>query len=689
MAHSGMLTRENSMGNMSGRTIGASVRSESKGYSRHSSSMRVEQDPDVESGRWSFMDQMAMIPRSSELGPERKSNMSRFGSKRSQLSQSPLDMLAAGLDIACLPFFDLTVRNLDYKVTVKTKEQGTIQKTLLNNVSAEAYHGQILAVVGPSGSGKTTFLDAIAGRISKKSLQGEILVNGEPTNESFNRISGYVMQDDALFPHLTVRETLMYSARLRIPGHLSLTEKRNRVENMIITLGLKQCADTRVGNEIVRGVSGGEKRRVSIGADLIHDPAVLFLDEPTSGLDSTSALSVMQKLARMAQSGRRTVVLTIHQPSYRILDTIERVLVLGSGNVIFHGVHSQLKDHFCALGRTMPEFVNVIEYALDTIEDYQRSSEGLQPLINLELSHKNNQSDLEVLIEIDQQSGVSEVPPQYATSLWSECWVLSGRNFKNICRTPELFLSRTGMMVVVALTLGTLFLHAKVGKLEGITQRTAYLSFTLALIMFTSTESIGPFLEERQIFVRETSRGAYRAGPYVLSGAVVILPFLFFLALLYSTVSYWLVGLVAEASAFIFFSFILFLSLCSANSFVIFFSGLVPNFTIGLSLVCGSIAYFFLFSGFFIDRKSIPDYWLWMHYMSLFKYPFEALLQNEFGRLNNVVWEGAVTSHDIVEKLAPGKIHQWINIMAILIQFTGYRILFWLTLKYFSKSIRK
>lgn len=104
------------MGNMSGRTIGGSVRTESKGYSRHSSSMRVEQDPDVESGRWSFMDQQ--IPRSSELGPERKSNMSKFGSKRSQLSQSPLDMLAAGLDIDCLPFYDLAVRNLDYKVRI-------------------------------------------------------------------------------------------------------------------------------------------------------------------------------------------------------------------------------------------------------------------------------------------------------------------------------------------------------------------------------------------------------------------------------------------------------------------------------------------------------------------------------------------------------------------------------------------
>lgn len=128
---------------------------------------------------------------------------------------------------------------------------GTSRKTLLNNICAQAFHGQILAVVGPSGSGKTTFLDALAGRISLSSLEGAVYANGEMIDESFKRISGYVMQDDALLPMLTVRETLMYSARLRLPGLMAYDEKKTRVENMINQLGLKQCADTRVGNEKV------------------------------------------------------------------------------------------------------------------------------------------------------------------------------------------------------------------------------------------------------------------------------------------------------------------------------------------------------------------------------------------------------------------------------------------------------
>ncbi|BBN10593.1 ATP-binding cassette, subfamily G (WHITE), member 2 [Marchantia polymorpha subsp. ruderalis] len=610
-------------------------------------------------------------------------SLGKFGS---QNSVSALDMIANGLDVEDIPYYDLFVRNLSYKVTVKSKG-GTSRKTLLNNICAQAFHGQILAVVGPSGSGKTTFLDALAGRISLSSLEGAVYANGEMIDESFKRISGYVMQDDALLPMLTVRETLMYSARLRLPGLMAYDEKKTRVENMINQLGLKQCADTRVGNEKIRGVSGGERRRVSIGADLIHDPPVLFLDEPTSGLDSTSALNVMQNLQNMAKAGRRTVVLTIHQPSYRILETINRVLVLGRGNVIFHGYHAGLKQHFETMGRTMPEYVNVIEYALDTIEEYQSSAEGLEPLINLQLVNKRVEDLEQDMVKSEDQNFPADPHPEYATSAISEVYVLSSRNFKNVMRTPELFYSRCGMMVCVALTMGTLFLQARISE-KGARQRVSFISFTLALLIFTSVEAMGIFLEERQIFIRETSRGAYRAATYVISGAIVIIPFLMILAIVFSTISYWLVGLVAEPGPFFFFTLTVFLVLLVANSFVSFVSGLVPNFTVGNSLCSAVIAYFFLFSGFFIERNNIPKYWIWLHYLSLFKYPFESMLENEFGHIQGT-WYGDVDSNTILSQYSAGKVHQWINILVMIIFFVGYRVMFWLILKYFTKSIRK
>lgn len=137
------------------------------------------------------------------------------------------------------------------QVAVKSKERKETQKTLLNSVNAEAYHAEIMAIVGPSGSGKTTLIDALAGRVASSSLEGAIFVNGELIDESFKRISGYVMQDDNLFPMLTVRETLLYSARLRLSSEMSLLEKKTRVDNMIRQLGLLDCADTIVGNDKV------------------------------------------------------------------------------------------------------------------------------------------------------------------------------------------------------------------------------------------------------------------------------------------------------------------------------------------------------------------------------------------------------------------------------------------------------
>ncbi|KAL2653768.1 hypothetical protein R1flu_021896 [Riccia fluitans] len=620
-----------------------------------------------------------------DLSQSRRPSLGKFGSVN---SVSALDMIACGLDLKHIPYYDLSVRNLTYKVTVKTQATGPVRKTLLNNISAKAFHGQILAVVGPSGSGKTTFLDALAGRISLRSLEGAVYANGETIDESFKRLSGYVMQDDALFPMLTVRETLLFSARLRLPGNMAYEEKQMRVENMINQLGLKRCADTRVGNEKIRGVSGGERRRASIGSDLIHDPPVLFLDEPTSGLDSTSALNVMENLQTMAKSGKRTVVLTIHQPSYRILETINRVLVLARGNVIYHGYNDGLKQHFETLGRTMPEFVNVIEYALDTIEEYQKSPESLEPLVNIQLANKKAEDMEQSITETPEDESFQIDPhPQYATSALSEICVLSSRNLRNITRTPELFISRAGMMLVVALTLGTLFLRVKMNQ-EGVRQRTSFISFTLALLIFTSVEAMGTFLQERQIFIRETSRGAYRASTYVISGALVIVPFLMILAVIYSSVAYFMVGFVAEAGAFFFFTFIVFLVLLAANSFVSFVSGIVPNFIVGNSLCSAVISYFFLFSGFFIDRDNIPKYWIWLHYLSLFKYPYESLLTNEFGHINGF-WYGNVDSNTLLSEFSAGKVHQWLNILVMVIFFVGYRFLFWIILKYFTKSIRK
>ncbi|CAM9491146.1 unnamed protein product, partial [Phaeothamnion confervicola] len=188
--------------------------------------------------------------------------------------------------------------------------------------------------MGASGAGKSTMLDILAARIPPVLYEGSYLCNGSPIDASFKRMSGYVMQDDALFPLLTVRETLRYAALLRIPN-MSQTNKWQIVEDTITSLKLTNAADTIVGDHRTRGVSGGERRRVSIGVDIVHQPAVIFLDEPTSGLDSTTALQIVETLRDICKRDR-TVAMTIHQPSMRVFTTFDRVMFMSRGFLVYN-----------------------------------------------------------------------------------------------------------------------------------------------------------------------------------------------------------------------------------------------------------------------------------------------------------------------------------------------------------------
>ena len=174
-------------------------------------------------------------------------------------------------------------------------------------------------------------------------ILGYVTTNGQQVNKrSFRKESGYVMQSDALFPLLTVRETIQYAAKLRVSADKSNAEKLELADAIIRLLRLENVADTIVGDDDNRGLSGGEKRRVSIAVDIVHFPSIIFLDEPTSGLDSTTALSVVDSLKALAETLNCTVVMTIHQPSARLFALLDRVLFLAAGRTTFAGTTSEL-----------------------------------------------------------------------------------------------------------------------------------------------------------------------------------------------------------------------------------------------------------------------------------------------------------------------------------------------------------
>lgn len=525
-------------------------------------------------------------------------------------------------------------------------------KVLLNDISGEARDGEILAVLGASGSGKSTLVDALANRIAKGSLKGSVTLNGEPLESRLLKvISAYVMQDDLLFPMLTVEETLMFAAEFRLPRTLSKSKKRMRVQALIDQLGLRNAAKTVIGDEGHRGVSGGERRRVSIGIDIIHDPIILFLDEPTSGLDSTSAYMVVKVLQRIAQSGS-IVVMTVHQPSYRILGLLDRLLFLSRGQTVYSGSPTSLPLFFSEFGHPIPENENRTEFALDLIRELEGSPGGTRSLVEFNKSWqsmkqgaRNSEPDRNGL-SLKEAIGASisrgklvsgatndaspaSMVPTFANPFWIEMAVLSKRSITNSRRMPELFGIRLGAVLVTGFILATMFWQLD-NSPKGVQERLGFIAFAMSTTFYTCADALPVFLQERYIFMRETAYNAYRRWSYVLSHSLTALPALVLLALAFSATTFFAVGLDGGFSGFLFYFLIIFASFWAGSSFVTFLSGVVPHVMLGYTIVVAILAYFLLFSGFFINRDRIPSYWIWFHYLSLVKYPYEGVLQNEF-----------------------------------------------------------
>ncbi|ESQ52371.1 hypothetical protein EUTSA_v10016295mg [Eutrema salsugineum] len=571
---------------------------------------------------------------------------------------------APASSISSSPFV-LSFNDLTYSVKIRKKfeplaccgkssnDSAVNTKILLNNISGEAHEGEMMAVLGASGSGKSTLIDALANRIAKDSLRGSITLNGEVLESSLQKvISAYVMQDDLLFPMLTVEETLMFSAEFRLPRSLSKKKKKARVQALIDQLGLRSAAKTVIGDEGHRGVSGGERRRVSIGIDIIHDPIILFLDEPTSGLDSTSAYMVIKVLQRIAQSGS-IVIMSIHQPSYRIMGLLDRLIFLSRGNTVYSGSPTHLPQFFSEFEHPIPENENKTEFALDLIRELENSAGGTKTLVEFHKqwrakqasSYDNNNRNPNVSLKeaitasisrgklvsgaTNSSSNLTSSFQTFANPFWIEVIVIGKRSILNSRRQPELLGMRLGAVMVTGIILATMFTKLD-NSPKGVQERLGFFAFAMSTTFYTCAEAIPVFLQERYIFMRETAYNAYRRSSYVLSQSIISIPSLIFLAASFAATTFWAVGLAGGASGFLFFFLTILASFWAGSSFVTFLSGVVSNVMLGFTVVVAILAYFLLFSGFFISRDRIPLYWIWFHYLSLVKYPYEGVLQNEF-----------------------------------------------------------
>jgi len=221
-------------------------------------------------------------------------------------------------------------------------------RTILNDVSGSAFPGQMVAIMGPSGSGKTSLLNILAGRANAASSDGYVTLNGDVINKTLRRRISYVTQEDIFFPNLTVEQTLKFAAELRLKE--SFDVKMQIVDDIINALDLRKCATTIIGGNLIRGISGGEKKRVSIANELLTDPSVLLLDEPTSGLDSNTAFDLICSLKKYVSQFHKTLILTIHQPSAQVFFKFDTLILLQEGHIAYYGSPNDVIDDFAEMG---------------------------------------------------------------------------------------------------------------------------------------------------------------------------------------------------------------------------------------------------------------------------------------------------------------------------------------------------
>ncbi|KAF3035107.1 hypothetical protein E8E12_004207 [Didymella heteroderae] len=512
-------------------------------------------------------------------------------------------------------------------------------KKILDDVSADLPCGTLTAIIGGSGSGKTSLLNQMSGRMkgNRISTSGHTLFNGSEDISSIR--SAYVIQQDILLPTLTVRETLTYAAQLRLPSSVTQAKRKQLVEEVIAQLSLKEAAETRIGNHAHKGCSGGEKRRTSLGVQLLSNPSLLWLDEPTTGLDSTSAFQVVKTLQNLARQGR-TIIVTIHQPRSEIWSLFDNVILLTRGSPAYAGSAEHCLDYFASLGHEMPPFTNPAEHLIDVVSVDNRSEEAeavaeerVQHIkaawrqhCNSGLGEKQHQDGFAV----SNEHNIKSLTPRHSGML-QQIRVLTSRTWVVTIRDPMGMFGSLLEAISMAIITGWIFLHVD-GSLSGIRSRQGALYNAAALqgylILLFETYRL---TDDIQLFDEEARQGVVSIPAFLISRRLAR----FFIEdlpvpLIFSVVYYFMVGFRADDRQFLTFFSVILLEHYIAVCFAMVCVAISRNFA-GASLVA-NLAYTLqsMACGYFIQSNTIPIYVRWTKWTAYVFYAFGALCANEF-----------------------------------------------------------
>lgn len=533
-------------------------------------------------------------------------------------------------------------RNITCTLSDKSRK---LTRFLLTNASGEAKAGRLLAIMGPSGSGKTTLLNVLAGQLAaspRLHLTGQLYVNGSPFYMASPKIA-FVRQEDLFFSQLTVRETLSLAVELQLSKVSNPEDREKYVNDLIFRLGLVSCAESIVGDAKVRGISGGEKKRLSVACEMIASPSVIFADEPTTGLDAFQAEMVMETLRQLAQAGH-TVVCSIHQPRGSIYTKFDDLILLSEGAVVYAGpAQEEPLVYFAEQGFVCQEHVNPAEFFADLISIDYSSSESehlsrkrIDDMIEVFANKFSTMPDLkdgnlEFGMETDKVSMKSRRKAvTRKVGLWKQFQLLLKRAWMQATRDGPTNKVRARMSIASALIFGSIFWRMGLSQ-TSIQDRMGLLQVAaINTAMAALTKTVSVFPKERAIVDRERAKGSYALGPYLFAKLLAEIPVGAAFPLVFGVILYPMARLHPSLLRFGTFSSIVTVESFAASAMGLTVGAMAPTTEAAMALGPSLMTVFLVFGGYYVNSENTPTVFRWIPRISLIRWAFQALCINEF-----------------------------------------------------------
>eukprot|EP01018_Ginkgo_biloba_P031440 Gb_04573 [translate_table: standard] len=642
------------------------------------------------------------IKSTAEVQIQDMANTSNTRESFSEGSNSAMSM--AAMRGMILPFQPLAIsfQNVQYFVDmpVEMKEQGVEEKRLhlLRDVTGAFRPGILTALMGISGAGKTTLMDVLAGRKTGGYIEGDICISGFPkVQETFARISGYCEQNDIHSPQVTVHESLIYSAWLRLVPEIDAKTKKLFVKEVMQLVELDELKDALVGIPGVSGLSTEQRKRLTIAVELVANPSIIFMDEPTSGLDARAAAIVMRAVRNTVDTGR-TVVCTIHQPSIDIFEAFDELLLVKRGGEIIYagalGHHSKNVINYFEAISGVPKIKDKFNPATWMLEVTSTAAEqrlGIdfaQVYKESTLYQQNNERVKELSIPAPNAKDLY-FPQQFAQNVWKQFTTCLWKQQWEYWRSPGYNLVRFSFTFVSALLFGTVYWQQgkKINNQQDLLSMMGAMYGATLFLGINNCSSVQPFVDvERKVFYREKAAGMYSPTVYALAQVVIELPYTLFQAILYALITYSMMGYHWSADKFFWYLFVTYCSLLYFTYYGMLAVAISPNAQVASILASSFYAVFNLFSGFLVPRPQLPGWWVWYYWICPTAWTLNGLVTSQYGDMTKRIrldGKPPQAIKDFIEDYF-GFHHDFLGVVAaVLVIFPGFFALL------FAYSIKK